>query len=98
MEFTIKIGDELRRLIASHRGKAVILNLHEVELIDSCGLSLFLSLRAELEEKGKRIAICSPQRHIQKIMELVDFTAQFEIYENESHAIDALLEERILIA
>jgi len=90
LEFAVKFGDELFNIINKHPEKDVVINLHEVDLIDSHCLSMLLSLRSKLEEKGKRVVICSSQRYIRKIMEIVDFSTQFEIYENEKHAIDAL--------
>jgi anti-anti-sigma factor len=90
MEFSVKLGGELFRILDEHPGRNMLLNIHEVDIINSYCLTLLLALRSRLEERGRRMAICSPKKYIKKILEFADFVNPFEIYENEDHAIDAL--------
>lgn len=93
LKFVVDLSSDLYGLIDDHPERDLIVNIHEVDLIDSYGLSMLLSLRYKLDENCKRLAICSPMQHIGKILEMADPYAQFEIYENENHAIQALREE-----
>ena len=89
MMFAVNHGSELLHLIVSDPARDVILNVREVDLIDSYCLTMLLSLRDRLQDKGRRMAICHPRNYLRKILDLADNLDPLQIYEDESHALQA---------
>ena len=69
--------------------KTLILNLSEVDYIDSTGLGVMISGRNSLDKAGGKLILASPNESVRKVLELTRLTQLFAIYESEEEAIAA---------
>jgi anti-anti-sigma factor len=56
----------------------VVIDLHQVDFIDSTGLRMLLDLRAELERNGGRLTLVPPLPGAQRIFELTGTRRLFD--------------------
>jgi anti-sigma B factor antagonist len=78
-ELDIYTVPSLRRQIARHdRAKtALVVDLLRVELIDSCGLGLLVSLRNPAAVSARRIALVLVNPRLKNILRITGLTAAF---------------------
>lgn len=67
----------------------VVLQLEQVDFVDSSGLGALVRLVATARGKGGDIKLCGVQPRIRKTMEMTNLMAMFETYESEAEAIIA---------
>ena len=58
-----------------------IIDLEELEYIDSTGLGMFINIYKDQEEKGKNIKIINPKENIKKLFKITDISDLFEMEE-----------------
>ena len=89
-DLDMKSSEQLRQLIDSEierRGiRTVILNMQNVQFIDSSGLGVILGRYKKLTPLGGKLKICSVPPHILKIMELSGLPKIISFYPDESLA------------
>lgn len=68
----------------------LVLNMEGIDFIDSSGLGLVVSLVRHARENSADIAITNLTPQAQTLFELTRMTRIFNIYENESVAVEAL--------
>jgi anti-anti-sigma factor len=56
----------------------IVIDLHQVDFIDSTGLRMLLDLRAELERNGGRLTLVPPMPGAQRIFELTETRRLFD--------------------
>ncbi|MDP4598247.1 MAG: STAS domain-containing protein [Pseudomonadales bacterium] len=71
---------------ACHR----VIDLADVNFIDSSGLGLLVLLCKKTQQKGFRFAICNPSRQAQMLFELTRLHQLFGIFPSEALACQAL--------
>ncbi len=69
--------------------KHILLDLAEVEFIDSSGLGTLLSLVRQLGEQGN-LMLCSIADNVMSLLRLTRLNRVFQIYEDEAAAVAAL--------
>ncbi len=60
--------EQIERLTASAR--TVVLDIHNVDFVDSAGLRALIWLRRELTKKGRRLILYRPKRSVRDILEV----------------------------
>lgn len=78
---------EILDLIRSNHIQNVVLDLHNLNFIDSSGLGSFLSILRKLNEDGGELKMASMNRSIRIVFELVCMHKIFEIYNSKDEAI-----------
>ncbi|AFM42201.1 anti-anti-sigma regulatory factor, SpoIIAA [Desulfosporosinus acidiphilus SJ4] len=68
--------------------RTVILNLQNVQFIDSSGLGVILGRYKKLLSLGGKLKISNVQPHVYKIMELSGLPKIINFYEDETHAYE----------
>jgi anti-sigma B factor antagonist len=86
-------SSEVRRVVLiefrEKRTPRVILNLHEVNYIDSSGVaSLVEGLKAS-RDVGSRMILCGLSPIAREVLQLSKLLTIFEIYDNEEKALEA---------
>jgi anti-sigma B factor antagonist len=77
------IGDAL------HKQRDVILQLEQVDFIDSSGLGALVRLASTAREKGGDIKLCGLQQRVRQTLEMTNLLPLFEAYDSEAEAIMA---------
>ena len=65
--------------LAHHGTRTLILDMEEVEYLDSAALGMLLLLKEKAEAAGKTIQIKTPQGIAQKVLEVANFHKLFTI-------------------
>lgn len=78
----------VKRLNSGER--AIILNLMQVDFINSSGLGTLVSILKEVKSVGGRLALSNLVSHVQEIFEITQLSEIFEIHAAESEAQQAL--------
>lgn len=66
----------------------LIMDLHQVEFIDSSGLSVLISALKQAQQEGGEVILLSPSEGVRALIELTRLHQVFHIYENQSAAIE----------
>src|SRR5581483_11893958 len=87
-------GDEAQLLQNRFRtlldeGSDFVLNLGEVNFIDSSGMGTLVRLFSNARSKGGDIKLCALAELVRRIFQLTNLLSVFEIYDSEEQAIAA---------
>ncbi|WP_299490234.1 STAS domain-containing protein [uncultured Shewanella sp.] len=66
----------------------LIMDLHQVEFIDSSGLSVLISAMKKANQEGGEVVLLSPSDGVRALIELTRLHQVFHIYESQPAAID----------
>jgi len=91
VHLTEEIEKEISLLIADETSSHLLLNLREVEYMSSSGVALFVSTMNTLQQRGKQFALCDLNSSVRKILDLVEMTTLFKIFNTENEACEFLL-------
>lgn len=64
----------------------LILDLEQVEFMDSSGLQVLLRLRENLENKKHKVLLVNPQKQLAKLFQLTGFDKLFTFFDEVSQA------------
>ena len=87
-EGSAALRKEIRRLIEEGKDK-LLLNLTNVSLIDSSGLGELVSAFVAVSRVGGQIKLLNVTQNVHSLLGVTSLTAVFEIYDDESKALDA---------
>lgn len=87
--------DRLQKLIASGRTN-IILNLQDVDYIDSTGLGALVMSYTSLQRAGGKIALLNLSRRGIELLVMTKLTTIFEIFDDEQNAINSFFPDREL--
>lgn len=71
----------------------LVIDLHQVEYIDSSGLSVLISALKRIEQLDGDIVLLSPTAGVRSLIELTRLHQVFAIYEDETAAIEYICNE-----
>lgn len=91
-EVDIYSGEEMRKRIDELMPslKHLLLNISEIDYIDSFGLSLLISLKKKMSKEGRSFALCCPQSYVRRILNLTKLYDYLAVYESEDKAVLAI--------
>ena len=78
--------DELLEL----KNRKFILNLEEVEQMNSSGLNLIINLLTKIRNKGGELLIIHAEGSVRKLFEISKLTKVFKIYNSKEEAVNEL--------
>lgn len=84
--------DDLEKLIAemdADRVPFLIINLVDVDMMNSTALSRLIGGHVKFQRRSARIALCQLDARIQNILVITRLSMVFEVYEDEPSAIAA---------
>jgi anti-sigma B factor antagonist len=95
MDGNIRIGGSnvalkkaILNLVAAGRNQ-IVLNLARVAYIDSSGLGELIAGHVTLNNKGGQIKLLNLTQRLQELMTITKLLTIFEVYQDESRAIDS---------
>jgi anti-sigma B factor antagonist len=89
----IILNDEIRHAIAARRVHLII-DLGEVDKIDSAGLGTILYARAELRRAGGGLALANLRPSHLKVLLVAKLETVFDVFDSEQDAINSFFPER----
>jgi anti-sigma B factor antagonist len=89
----ILLNDEIRHAIAARRVRLVV-DLAEVDKIDSAGLGTLLYARAELRRAGGSLALANLKPAHLKTLHVARLETVFNVFGSEQDAINSFFPER----
>ncbi len=66
-------------VVKSSEFPSVILDLSELEFVDSAALGMFLVIRDEAKKRSVNLSLSNPVGHVQKMFTLSNFSSLFNI-------------------
>jgi anti-anti-sigma factor len=93
----IVAGDEVKSLeatidMASREAPRFVLNLSDVDRIDSEGIGMLVRYATRLRKRGGDIRLASPQAFVVTLLKLTQLTTVFQVYPTEDAAILSFLD------
>ena len=85
-EDTAGLRNEVRNLISSGH-KKILLNLNDVNYIDSSGLGELVSCRVTADNQGAKLKLLNLTKKLRELMAITKLLTVFETYEDEATAI-----------
>jgi anti-sigma B factor antagonist len=86
-----KLSEELAKLLEDSQIEGVILNLENINYIDSTGLGELVGYLSRFQDSGKRLKLVNPNQTIVKLLQLTRLDRIFNIYTSEEAALDDML-------
>lgn len=86
-----ELTSELSTLLSDNAVQAVILNMENINYIDSTGLGEVVGHLNSYREAGKRLRLVKPNETIVKLMELTRLDQLVKIYPSEEEALEDIL-------
>ena len=86
--------EKLTRTVSSDQHSVFLVDMHQVEFLDSAGLMALVTARRHAQAMGKRFSICSLAPSVRIIFELTQLDKVFEIFDDRQ-SFDLSLEKAI---
>ncbi|MFY9609469.1 MAG: STAS domain-containing protein [Blastocatellia bacterium] len=83
-----QVRDRIKDLLADGQ-KRILLNLGEVNYIDSAGLGALISSYTTTKRQGGHLKLVNLTKRIQDLLAITKLITVFETYENEAEAISS---------
>jgi len=83
----LPLRDLMNRLLNEGHRKFV-LNLTDVEYIDSSGLGQLITIWTSIRNRGGQMTVYNPTKRVQRLFDITRLDTVFRICEKESEAID----------
>ena len=80
------LREKLKDLIAEGK-KTIILNMSQVEYIDSTGLGTLVASQVSAKSQGASLKLCNLGRKFQELLQLTKLVTVFEICNTEAAAV-----------
>ncbi|MBN1481772.1 anti-sigma factor antagonist [candidate division KSB1 bacterium] len=77
-------------LVLINQGKAVLLNLEDVEYADSSGLGAILLGFRQARDAGGDFAICGVQKRVETMIHIAQLTNVITIYKDQFEALEQM--------
>lgn len=78
------LRSQLTRAVSNSETSAVLVDMQEVESLDSAGLMAFVSALSLSQQIGRRFSLCSVSPSIRIIFELTQLDRVFEIFDSST--------------
>ncbi len=83
----VKLKEEVARETASAPVKDVLLDLTDVEFIDSACLGVLVTASRKLKKEGKSICVCGPREEVRAIFQITRLDKILLMFDNQEEAL-----------
>jgi anti-sigma B factor antagonist len=80
------LREKLKSLIAAGKQK-IVLNMAEVEYIDSSGLGALVAAHLSAKNAGASLRLCNLGKKFHEVMQLTKLLTVFDVYDTEAAAV-----------
>jgi len=88
-EGTLILRDRIRKLLAAGHQK-FLLNLADVDYIDSSGLGELVSSFTTVRNQGGQLKLLNLTRRVQDLLQITKLLTVFEVFNNEAEALKTM--------
>ncbi|MEW6758776.1 MAG: STAS domain-containing protein [Acidobacteriota bacterium] len=85
------LSEELARLLGEPSVECVVLNMENINYMDSTGLGELVGYLTRFADTGKRLKLVRPSQTIVKLLELTRLNEVFKAYASEEQALEEAL-------
>ncbi len=85
-EDRIQLSDKIQELV-DNGGKNVVLNLQDVDLMDSVGLGMLVALRTSLQRHEVKLLLSNVDRSVRSLLLITKLNNVFNLYDTEDEAL-----------
>jgi anti-sigma B factor antagonist len=100
----IVLGEESNSLreklksLATEGKKKIVLNMANVEYIDSAGLGLLVGAYVSAKTRGASVRLCHLGRKFNEVMQITRLLTVFDVYDTQAAAVSSFLGTNVLTA
>jgi anti-sigma B factor antagonist len=87
-EETSLLRDEVKKAIADGQ-KRIVLNLHDVNYMDSGGLGTLVALHTTAHNAGANIKLANLTKRVGELMQITKLLTVFDVYNSEYEALES---------
>jgi anti-sigma B factor antagonist len=86
-----QLSAELAKLLADEAVECVVMDLENINYMDSTGLGELVGYLGRFEDSGKKLKLVRPNQTILKLMKLTRLDEIFKIYDSEEAALEDVI-------
>ena len=86
-----RLSEELSKLLSDDKVEGVVLDLENINYMDSTGLGELVGYLSRFQDSGKRLRLVNPNDTIVKLLQLTRLDQVFKIYTSEEKALEDML-------
>ena len=91
-ETAVPFRDALAQTLAEGIS-AIVVNLQQVEYIDSVGLGVIIAGATKAQKAGGKLVVCGLGTHLQKVFEIAGIRQMVDVMKDEEEALPAVSPE-----
>jgi anti-sigma B factor antagonist len=84
----VSLRDTLRDLVARNQ-KNILLNLHEVNYIDSSGIGELVAGFTGVRDKGGQLKLLNLTQRVKDLLRITRLYTVFDVHDDETHAVQS---------
>lgn len=77
--------NELMRAVNSLDNSTILIDMKEIDFLDSAGLMILINAYKSAQNRGKKLSLCSISPSVRIIFELSQLDKVFDIFESSKH-------------
>jgi anti-sigma B factor antagonist len=86
-----RFSEELARVLADTAVEGVILDLENINYLDSTGLGELVGYLGRFQDSGKRLRLVKPNQTVVRLLQLTRLDLVFKVYPSEESALEDML-------
>ncbi len=86
-----RLSEELSKLLTDQAVEGVILDLENINYMDSTGLGELVGYLSRFQDSGKRLKLVNPNQTVIKLLQLTRLDLVFKVYTSEEKALEDML-------
>lgn len=83
-----QLSAELAKTLSDPQVEGVIIQMENINYIDSTGLGELVGYLGRFQDRGKRLKLVNPNQTVMKLLQLTKLDQVFKIYSGEESAIE----------
>ena len=87
-----ELSAELGKTLSSPDVEGVVIQMENINYIDSTGLGELVGYLGRFQDSGKRLKLVSPNQTVMKLLQLTKLDQVFKIYGSEESALEDFLD------
>jgi anti-sigma B factor antagonist len=87
-----ELSAELAKTLSDPQVAGVIIQMENINYIDSTGLGELVGYLGRFQDRGKRLKLVNPNQTVMKLLQLTKLDQVFKIYHSEERALDDFVE------
>lgn len=91
------LKEEILKRIVEGRSR-ILLNLSQVDFVNSSGLGTLVSILKEIRLAKGRLALANLATYVQEIFEITQLSHIFEIFSSEDEAVEAFMSTPVRVS